>query len=152
MNQTLVRRIEQIETVLYGIIALLLVVASLAILGTASVNFVVEIRSGEVVLGLVHLLEYLLLAFMAVELLYTVCVSIRTHKLSAEPFLIVGLVAAIRRILAVSVEGSQYLHGSDFVKFRFALWEIGLLTVAVLILVISIHILRRGRKQAMEGE
>ena len=147
MQPSIVRRIEQVETILYTIIAVLLVVACLAILGAASVNFVVEIRAGEVVLGLVHLLEYLLLAFMAVELLYTVCVSLRTHKLSAEPFLIVGLVAAIRRILAVSVGGSTYLHASDFVKFRFALWEIGLLTVAVFVLVLSIHTLRKGREQ-----
>ncbi|MBN1827146.1 MAG: hypothetical protein JW958_12890 [Candidatus Eisenbacteria bacterium] len=147
MQKDLVHRIEQIETILYGVIALLLIVACVAILGTAAVHFVSEIRSGNVVLGLVHLLEYLLLAFMAVELLYTVCVSLRTHKLSAEPFLIVGLVAAIRRILAVSVEGSTYLHGDDLLKFRLALWEIALLTGSVLILVISIHVLRRGRTE-----
>jgi hypothetical protein len=37
---------------------------------------------------------------MIVEILHTVRISLRSHILVAEPFLIVGLIAAVRRILS----------------------------------------------------
>jgi uncharacterized membrane protein (DUF373 family) len=40
-----------------------------------------------------------LLILLIVELLYTVQVSFREHAVMPEPFLLVGLIAAIRRVL-----------------------------------------------------
>jgi hypothetical protein len=139
--------LERGEMVLYAIAGVMLAAVALVILIHAAVAFVGDLGDGDIVAAVVHLLEQLLLALMAVELLYTVTVSIRTHSLSPEPFLIVGLVAAVRRILTLSVEASEYLS-RDPEHFKLALYEIGLLTVGVLVLVFSIHILRRGRKSA----
>ena len=44
---------------------------------------------------------------MIVEILYTLQVSFREHTLVAEPFLIVGLIAAIRRVLILTAEFSN---------------------------------------------
>jgi Phosphate-starvation-inducible E family len=44
---------------------------------------------------------------MVVELLYTVQVSFREHTIVPEPFLIVGLVAVIRRILVITAETTE---------------------------------------------
>jgi hypothetical protein len=137
--------LERGEVVLYAIAGIMLAVVSLAILIHAAVGFVNDLGEGGIVSAVVHLLEQLLLALMAIELLYTVTVSIRTHRLSPEPFLIVGLVAAIRRSLTLSVEASEFLS-RDPEQFKLALYEIGLLTIGILVLVISIHILRRSRK------
>ena len=43
---------------------------------------------------------------MLVEILHTVRISIRSHILVTEPFLIVGLIASIRRILVITLEVS----------------------------------------------
>jgi Phosphate-starvation-inducible E family len=41
---------------------------------------------------------------MLVEILHTIRISVRSHVLVPEPFLIVGLIATIRRILVITLE------------------------------------------------
>ena len=43
---------------------------------------------------------------MLVEILHTVRISIRSHVLVTEPFLIVGLIASIRRVLVITLEAA----------------------------------------------
>jgi uncharacterized membrane protein (DUF373 family) len=57
----------------------------------------------------VDLLDRILLILMIAEILYTVQVSFREHTLSPEPFLIVGLIAATRRILVITAEFSDLI-------------------------------------------
>ena len=47
------------------------------------------------------LLDQVLLVLILVESVHTVVLSLRAHRLAAQPFIIVGLVAVIRRILFV---------------------------------------------------
>jgi uncharacterized membrane protein (DUF373 family) len=47
------------------------------------------------------LLDQLLLVLIVAEIVHTVVLSLRTHQLVAQPFIVVGLVAVIRRILLV---------------------------------------------------
>ena len=44
---------------------------------------------------------------MLVEILHTVRISIRSHFLVTEPFLVLGLIAAIRRILVITLEAAN---------------------------------------------
>jgi hypothetical protein len=69
-------------------------------------------------------------------------VTFREHTLAAEPFVIVGLIAAIRRILVLTAEFSRLLEMGD-VAFRNAMIELGLLTVMVVALVASLFMLRK---------
>jgi hypothetical protein len=41
---------------------------------------------------------------MLVEILHTVRISIRSHILVTEPFLVIGLIASIRRILVITLK------------------------------------------------
>ena len=41
----------------------------------------------------------MLLVLILVEIVHTVVLSLRAHRLAAQPFIVVGLVAVIRRIL-----------------------------------------------------
>jgi hypothetical protein len=43
-------------------------------------------------------------ALMLVEILHTVRISIRSHVLVTEPFLVIGLIASIRRMLVIGLE------------------------------------------------
>ncbi len=138
-------RFEQVEGLIYVLAGILLAVVAVVILGHAVYMFIDHIARGDFGGAVITMLEELLLGLMAAELLYTVTVSLRTHSLSAEPFLIVGMIAAVRRILTISVEAA-HLFAKDPEKFKLALYEIGLLTVAVLILVISVYVLRKARQ------
>jgi uncharacterized membrane protein (DUF373 family) len=139
------RILANVEGVIYAVAGVLLAATALLILGHATMIFVTHVSSQNVVAAVIELLEELLLALMAVELLYTVTVSIRTRSLSAEPFLIVGLVAAVRRVLTLSVEAANVMQ-NDLERFKLAMIEIGLLVLSVLILVVAIHILRRTQR------
>ncbi len=83
-------------------------------------------------------LDVILLVLMIVELAYTVILSLRGAVLAAEPFLIVGLIAVIRRMLVITV-GEMGPHGTDV---RQTIYELGILTVIVLVFVGSIALLR----------
>ncbi len=86
---------------------------------------------------------------MLVEILHTVRISIRSHVLVMEPFLVVGLIASIRRILVITLEaatltkeGAWATEGAHGI-FRSSMIELGLLGLLVLVLVVSITLLRR---------
>ncbi len=86
---------------------------------------------------------------MLVEILHTVRISIRSHVLVTEPFLVVGLIASIRRILVITLEAATltkegaWATESAHAIFRSSMIELGLLGVLVLVLVVSITLLRR---------
>jgi hypothetical protein len=54
-----------------------------------------------------RVLNQLLIVLMLVEILHTVRISIRSHFLVTEPFLVIGLIASIRRMLVITPEMSS---------------------------------------------
>jgi uncharacterized membrane protein (DUF373 family) len=96
-------------------------------------------------------LDQLLLVLMLVELLHTVRISVRSQELVMEPFLIVGLMASIRRVLVITMQAAKMTEqgqpqGGELVgaAFRNTMLELGLLGVLTLIFVFSIYLLRRS--------
>ena len=98
--------------------------------------------------NIVALLDRVLLILLVVELLYTVQGSFREHTLMPEPFLLIGLIAGIRRVLLLTAELAQVDEKSDVVFQRFIV-ELVALTVLIVALVISLVLLRR--RSGMEG-
>jgi uncharacterized membrane protein (DUF373 family) len=141
-----VRGLSWVEDVVYAGLGVLLAVAAFSLLAsafkTAFSSLWTHSLSGEIV----GLLDQLLLVLLVIELLYTVQVSFREHGLLAEPFLVVALIAAIRRILVVTAELPKLPESSETV-FRHALWELALLTAMILVLVGSLIMLQRHSAQ-----
>src|SRR4030081_3360117 len=85
---------------------------------------------------------------MLVEIPHTVPISIRSHVLVTEPFLDVGLIASIRRILVISLEMATFTKETTWSNegasvIRSSMIELGLLGGLVFVLVVSIVLLRR---------
>jgi len=59
-----------------------------------------------------------------------------------EPFLIVGLIATIRRLLVLTAEFAPLLEKNGG-AFRGAMLELGLLTVMIVALVVSLVVLKK---------
>lgn len=59
---------------------------------------------GNVTIELSKMLDGLLLVMMIREILHTVGIMIKKHKLVTEPFLAIGTIDAIRRILIITAE------------------------------------------------
>jgi uncharacterized membrane protein (DUF373 family) len=92
------------EGVVYVGLGVLLASGAVVLLGAGSPTFGPHLFAGNLPGPIIDLLDRVLLVVMIVELLYTVQVSFREHTLVPEPFLIVGLIAATRRILVVTAE------------------------------------------------
>jgi phosphate starvation-inducible membrane PsiE len=141
-RERVARAFTRVEDVVYLGIGLLLAASAIALLVTTGTLFVRSALEGVLAARVVALLDQILLIFMIVEILYTVQISFREHALIPEPFLIVGLIAGIRRILVLTAEFGELLSkGGDV--FRNAMLELGLLTVMVLALVAALVLVRK---------
>jgi uncharacterized membrane protein (DUF373 family) len=138
------RWLSYLQNAIYVTTSTLLVLAAAALLMVAAWTFVTGLGSQELNYQVLIMLDQLLLVMMLVELLDTVRVTLYSHSLLPEPFLIVALIAAMRRILVITAE-VWHLGEIDESRFDRAMLELGLLTILTLILVISIVLLRRLR-------
>ena len=77
-------------------VVLLLLAAVLIVSGV--VGFLTTVGA-SVLQAATVLLDRVLLVLILVEIVHTVVLSLRAHRLAAQPFIVVGLVAVIRRIL-----------------------------------------------------
>jgi uncharacterized membrane protein (DUF373 family) len=136
------RGFTHVEDAVYLGIGVLLAASALALLVSSGVVFVRSLLDGALASRVIEILDQVLLVFMIVEILYTVQVSFREHALVPEPFLIVGLIAVIRRVLVLTAEFADLLERGEHV-FRNAMLELGLLTVMVVALVLALVLLRR---------
>ena len=132
----------RVEDVAYVGLGLVLAVSALVLLVIVALSLGQAIMSANLPEKIVGLLDQSLLILMIVEILYTLQVSFREHILVAEPFLIVGLIAAVRRVLVLTAEFSKPAEVLE-AAFRNAMFELGLLTVLVLVLVFSLSLLKR---------
>ena len=135
------------EAVLYGAVAILLAAAAVFVLvGTVhELVHAISTSQGAVDTG-VNVLDRVLLTLIIAELVYTLRFVLRTHEIAVEPFLFIGLIAVVRRILIVTAqfEGSP----STGRALTNLLLELGLLGFLALALAGAVWLLRRGRAAA----
>lgn len=133
------------ERAVFSFVGVLFFIAAfaLALRATADLwSLVVGPRASILAAGTAFL-DIMLLVLMMVELAYTVTVSLKGTVLAAEPFLIVGLIAVIRRMLVITIGDVSPAAGSSAgggVASQPV--ELGILTGVVLVLVVSIVLLR----------
>ncbi len=137
-----------VQDAVYVALGVLLAVTAAIMLVQGAVELARTVTGGVDVRAVVAVLDRILLALMVVELLYTVQVSFREHALVPEPFLLVALIAAVRRILVITAEFSaQGGPGDD--RFRHVMGELALLTVLIVVLVASLVVLQRNAPDRM---
>jgi len=135
------------EMVVYAFVSVILVGGALVLLVESVAVFFEHVDDG-VVAATTETLSVLLIVFIFVELLGAVRVIIRERRLVAEPFLLVGIIAAIKEIVIVA--GAEQPTDADFETFREAMIEIGVLALIVLVLSISALLLRRREREPAE--
>ena len=135
------RSFTHVEDVLYVALGVLLAAGALVLLADATLTFVTNLVAGTLAARIIGVLDRVLLVLMFAEIMYTVQVSFREHSLVPEPFLVVGLIAAIRRVLVITAELADVK--SDAPALHGAMLELGLLTLLSLVFVVSLVLLRR---------
>ncbi len=145
-----------IETAIYVVLGVLLeATAILAIVGCLHL-FVLDLHNLAGTTVVFDLIDRLLLVLMLVELLHTVRISIRSHSLFVEPFLIIGLIALIRRTLVLTLRTEDFTGNSAWTSntqshFHASMVETALLALLISVLVTSIFVIRKT-KSSMGGE
>jgi uncharacterized membrane protein (DUF373 family) len=141
----------RVEILAYLILGILLALAALIGMGSAALSLWHAVQAHGDADTLVYSMDRLLLVLMIVEILHTVRDSFRSGTLVCEPFLIVGLIASIRRVLVITLESSQVNQpgkwGPDTqALLRATQQELAVLGGLILVMVISIFMLRRSER------
>ena len=148
VRERVAQAFTQVEDVLYVGIGVVLAGAALGLLINAAVMFARSIGAGAIGGSVVEVLDQLLLILMMIEILYTVQVSFREHVLVPEPFVLVAMIAAVRRILVLTAEFGKLMEQGDTV-FRYAMIELGLLTGMTGVMVACLVGLRKRDKEVV---
>ncbi|HEY5693160.1 MAG TPA: phosphate-starvation-inducible PsiE family protein [Gaiellaceae bacterium] len=144
LDRSLLKGLVGFEAFLYGAVALLLATAAVLVLvGTVhELAHAISTNAGAVDTG-VAVLDRVLLLLIIAELAYTLRFVLRTHTIAVEPFLFIGLIAVVRRILIVTAQFERLPSGGR-VLTNFLL-ELGRLGFLALALAIAVRLLRRPK-------
>ncbi|HEY3289604.1 MAG TPA: phosphate-starvation-inducible PsiE family protein [Anaerolineae bacterium] len=140
----IVEILHRVESLVLILIAVVLAVLALLLLGSSVVAMYQALMEGQIRDLAIEILDSVLLVMMTMEIVYTVALTLESHSLIAEPFLIVGAIAAIRRMLVITAESTK-LEVSNPEAFRNTLIELGLLALIIIVMAGSIYILRRSK-------
>ena len=124
------RWLVKIDMVFHVLAALLLLAACSFILYYALLSVLTPSRE-----SIIHLVNDVLLALIILELLWTVIRFLKKQKFVLGPFLAIGIIAAVRRILLIEAQTS-FLEHVPMEK----LYEIGLSAVVVIILMVAYYL------------
>ena len=144
MHERLNRLLEQFEAAIYLLAGLILALAAALILAFAAWEGLLDVFGGHYPEAIVHLLDRVLLALMLAEVIYTVVRFAREGTIEAEPFLVIGIIASVRRLLVLTAEGVAEVSLSS-PRFLALLAELGSLALAVLLFAWAIFLIRRSR-------
>lgn len=142
-----VQGLSLVEDIVYVGLGILLTLSSGALLWMGFRTFLNALITRSLSAQFIGLLDQVLLILLVIELLYTVQVSFREHGLVAEPFLVVALIAVIRRVLVLTAEIPKLPQAGESV-FRHAIYELGLLTAMIAVLVGALILLQKQGKRA----
>jgi len=127
------------EDLFYLVVALALTVAGVILFGYVIYDFATTLSVEDMSQNILALLDGLLLVFIITELIHTIRVVIDEKVLVSEPFLVVGIVAIIRRLVVVSAEAKDLIGTPEFGD---AMLEIGILSAGIVALGGTIFLLR----------
>ena len=140
--------LDAFERIAYVAIALALSVPIVMLVFSTAVSML-EVSEVGVLETSLTVLDRVLLAFIFVELIDTVRVTVRERGIFiAEPFLLVGLIAVVRRILLLTAE----IERASAEEFQNMLIELGVMTGLVIVLTVALYFTRRMRVSEKELE
>ncbi len=128
--------IVKFDVAFHVIAAIMLLVASGYILFHGVMNILNPSRE-----SIIHLINDVLLALIVLEILWTVNRFLKKKKFLLGPFLAIGVIAGVRRILLIEAQTSLAEH-VDTTK----LYEIGVSAFVVLVMMVAYYISLKAQK------
>jgi uncharacterized membrane protein (DUF373 family) len=144
LSTTSTRLTEGAQDVVATAVGVTLILVAAGILVTSVVDFFKNLPHETLTFDATTLLDKILLVLILVEIVHTVVLSLRAHTLAPQPFIVVGLVAVIRKIL-FALSSQQNLETSQMSLY------IGMVAVFVASLV-AVQLLAARRRTGPTGE
>jgi uncharacterized membrane protein (DUF373 family) len=135
------RILQAAETIIYLFAGFLIAAGAAFLLVTTLVEGWENLLKGRYHEVALTLLDRVLLALMLAEILYTLVRFAREGSLEATPFLIIGIIAAVRRVLVLTAESVEKFDLAD-PAFLAVLAELGLLALLVVAFALAIRLVR----------
>ncbi|MBS9532855.1 hypothetical protein KIH27_04545 [Mycobacterium sp. M1] len=141
------------EPVIYAVAFLLLVISAvLVVIGSADAVVAAVTRRVDAIDGGVLILDRVLLVLIVAELAYTLRTVLQYRQIAAEPFLLIGLIAAVRRILIVTAAFEQNPTGDELTRLLYELGALGLLVLTVAAAIFLLRFSSRYKPTAQPGQ
>ena len=143
-----IRLMERLETWGYISVGLSFLILGMAVFAHGWILFLLNLAN--LAKAALALLNDLLLVVILLELFRTIVNFLKTRAISLEPFLHVGIIAAVRKVLTVGAE--MVLSGEpDPMRFNQYLWDVGIHGVVVVALVLGLYLYRTTRPMEDSG-
>jgi len=144
-----------VEHAAYVALGALIALAALLALGASTLALWQAVTNWTAEHGILRVIDRLLFALMLVEILHTVRASMRSGGLTCEPFLVVGLIASIRRVLVITLQSSETTNTGGFTEageklFRASMLELGVLAALIMVMVVAIYIVHKARAKPVD--
>jgi uncharacterized membrane protein (DUF373 family) len=138
--------VDSFETVIYAIAFLLLVAAAvLVVIGGGQAVLDAAEHKVNTLQGGVLVLDRVLMVLIVAEIAATLRAVLLYHEIAAEPFLFIGLIACVRRILIVTAQTEQVHTDKELNRLLFELGALGLLVIGI---AVAIFLVRSSSKRS----
>ncbi|MBI3815698.1 MAG: phosphate-starvation-inducible PsiE family protein [Nitrospinae bacterium] len=131
--------LRKLSDVVHIVIALSLIISAVFFLVSAFTNLK-SINSNSIS----HLINEILFVLIIMEIFVTVITYLREHRITFQPFLVVGIIASVRKILTIEAHLSVAEDVGREVFFR-SMIDLGVNTGIVFILVLSFYLLAKSQ-------
>ncbi|MGA2191897.1 MAG: phosphate-starvation-inducible PsiE family protein [Nitrospirota bacterium] len=121
------------DDVVHVLVAVALLLSALFMLGFTAMNFR-EINISSILL----VINDVLFVLIIMELLWTVIRYLKRQEFSLKPFLAIGIISSLRRILMLEAQLSMKDHTDVY-----PLYELGISTAIVLVLVVAYYLMNK---------
>jgi hypothetical protein len=144
---------ERAERGVYWIVGVVLILTAAIFLVFTMWEGVSLYLAGRYSSATIQLFDRSLLTLMIAQIVYTTLSFFKVGVLQVEPVLVVGIIAVVRRILVLTavVSGTTKDVGVNL-NFQQNMIELGLLSLTVLVLAVSVYLVRKNRGVATAQE
>ena len=141
LHEPLVRVLVAADVVVYALVGLVFLAATLGMLAHSVAAFPGNLRQTGFPLAIITLVNDLLLVMIIMEVLRTVLSYLQEGGTSLQPFLFIAAISATRRILAIGAQMSVAGETLSADRFREAMVELGANAGAILVIAVALYLL-----------
>ncbi|MCP5347046.1 MAG: phosphate-starvation-inducible PsiE family protein [Gammaproteobacteria bacterium] len=143
------RILEVAESGIYLVAGYILMVAAAGLLLSALLGMLPDLQNRDFTSAVIHLLDRLLLVLMLAELTFTVRRIAHTRQLEVTSFLVIAIIATVRRMLFITAEHASVMDLANS-QFQAFLAEMVILSVLTLFLAGSVFLIRHSGESQVE--